>query len=175
MWTRRCRERQASRREGRSRQDLSRFGIAAPFQRLGRHGGILRISRVGPMASDRPPPCTSCRSRPTHMTMSRLAGYSVSCPGGGSSYVTTRPLLCQGVGVRYAGPLNSRRPFARRRPGSRCTVTIRLIPGGDRSGRPSWAAAERLTSDPQVAEAARPASATTLPRRRSASTHCPRY
>jgi len=28
--------------------------------------------------------------------MSRLAGYSVSCPGGGSSYVTTRPLLCQG-------------------------------------------------------------------------------
>ena len=71
----------------------------APFQpisNLGRHGGILRISRVGPMASDRPPPCTSCRSRPTHMTMSRLAGYSVSCPGGGSSYVTTHPLLCQG-------------------------------------------------------------------------------
>ena len=78
-------------------------------------------------------------------------------------YTTEDRYIGSLVGVPLRGSLQEPQPIARRRPGGLCTVTIRLIPGGSRSGRPSRAAAEQLTSEPQAAEAARPAAPTRLP------------
>ena len=93
-----------------------------------------------------------------------MASSTLGCRSGSRSEPGGRPLR---------GSLQEAQPIAGRRSGSICAVTIRVIPGGHRSGRPSWAAAGRLTSEPQAVAAARLAAATRLPVPRSALTHFP--